>query len=473
MSILDYLAEKKLNGAKENTLRSMSVTLRRLNDFKEIDTCTESDIKQYLSGLVVSEGTLNLYKIYIKNYFTWRGEAQKVAWIKSKKVKRVIYEDDLLTSDEIEKLLKACRNPRDAALISLLSEAGCRISEALNLNIGDLSKTDYGLKMRIRAMEGNKTGHRDIALINSVPHLVQWLNLHPLGDQPDAPLFIAESNINYHERLSASGARVVLKNLVEKAGIKKRVHPCLFRHTVMTNLARDGMPESIMRRLAGWSGSSRMPEVYVTIGNKDVENALLVRHGKAVAQKRISEIVLTKECPICHKSIPVEAQYCENCAKHQDLSPVVKRLLEEHQQVLSAQEDFKRKIESLERSIENMNMFTTLAKRSEKSWGFQTFDGAEAWEPETGNVITFKEVNGKITKSVRKPTPEDYKPDNPLLDPALVAVTLEDKNRAEEFIAKQKSLVDDLHRRGGLTSSEKAKKRTEQLEKKNKHKGQQ
>jgi len=67
-------------------------------------------------------------------------ESNKIKWIKIKKVKTPIREDDLLTPDEIKKLLDACQRPRDSALIALLSESACRISEALNLNINDLSK---------------------------------------------------------------------------------------------------------------------------------------------------------------------------------------------------------------------------------------------------------------------------------------------------------------------------------------------
>ncbi len=461
----DYLKEKRANGVKENSIDTIRWVIESLNKIKPLDECSESDLKDMLGNLKCTEKTASLYKVYVKNYFKWRKEPEKIAWIRCKKIKTHIREDDLLTPDEIKKMLGTSQSPRESALISILSESACRISEALNLNINDLSKTDYGFKMRIR---DGKTGARDIALISSVPHIKQWLNIHPLRNDADAPLFVNLGTRNHYERMTRWGARKVIRTIAKNAGIKRRVHPHLFRHTTLTNLASDGMQESILRKLAGWAGSSEMPAVYIHVGNKDVEDAQLARHGKAVAQKHLSDSPLTKECPNCHKEMPIEAQYCDNCSKHQELTPVVKRLLEEHQQVLSAQEDFKRKIESLERSIENMNMFNTLANRSEQSWGFQTSDDAEAWEPGTGNVITFKEVNGKITKSIRKPIPEDYKPDNPLLDPAPVAVTMEDKKRAEEFVAKQKSLVDDLHRRGDLTSSEKAKKLTEQLEKKNK-----
>lgn len=81
-----------------------------------------------------------------------------------------------------------------------------------------------------------------------------------------------------------------------------------------------------------------MPAVYIHVGNKDVEQAQLAYYGKAVAQQHLSQSPLTKECPNCHKEMPIEAQYCENCSKHQELTPIVKRLLEEHQQTIADME---------------------------------------------------------------------------------------------------------------------------------------
>lgn len=52
--------------------------------------------------------------------------------------------------------------------------------------------------------------------------------------------------------------------------------------------------------------------------------------------------------------------------------------------------------------------------------------------------------------------------------PAPVATTPEDKIRAEEFTTKQKALVDALHRKGQLTTVEKARKLIETLKDKEK-----
>ena len=47
-----------------------------------------------------------------------------------------------------------------------------------------------------------------------------------------------------------------------RAGINKRIHAHLFRHTRMTELAKT-LPEQTLKQLAGWSGSSKMAEVLV------------------------------------------------------------------------------------------------------------------------------------------------------------------------------------------------------------------
>jgi len=135
---------------------------------------------------------------------------------KDKESQNTNNEDSLLTPDEIKKLLDACQSPRDSSLIAILSESACRISEALNLNIGDLSKTDYGFKMRIR--DGKTVqGYSSHKL---VPHLTQWLNMHPLKN--DTMLRYSQSwNKNHYERMAGHAVRKILRVLRKEQGLRK------------------------------------------------------------------------------------------------------------------------------------------------------------------------------------------------------------------------------------------------------------
>ncbi len=88
-----------------------------MDKIKPLDKCKENDLKRIITKLDVNEKTMSLYKIYLKNYFRWRGEPEKVAWVRIKKVKTPIHEDSLLTPDEIKKLLDSCQNPRDSSVV--------------------------------------------------------------------------------------------------------------------------------------------------------------------------------------------------------------------------------------------------------------------------------------------------------------------------------------------------------------------
>ena len=59
--------------------------------------------------------------------------------------------------NQINKMIRQCRDERDRAFISVLYESGCRISEIGILRIKDISFDRYGARISI----SGKTGARD------------------------------------------------------------------------------------------------------------------------------------------------------------------------------------------------------------------------------------------------------------------------------------------------------------------------
>ncbi len=337
--IESYINEIKLNGKKAGTIEVSESVLRTLEEYiqKPIEQCTAEDIKKFLTepnqytGKTKAPNTLNFYKIRIRLFFNWLKKPEIVDWMEVKTQRRTLDDNKLLTADEIELMLKAAKHPRDRALIAMLTETGARITELLNLNIEDLIDTEYGMEIRIKDLEGNKTGARKIPIIECVQHIKKYLNQYP-KPSPEKPLFVSFKLNRQFNRLSYEGVYLNLKEIAKDAGIKKKVHPHQFRHTQLTDMVRQGYNESIIRKKAGWVGDSRMISIYLHATDKDVETAMLAKHGLRQIQQASPQMTLTKECPQCHRSMPIDAQYCETCSKHQDLSPVVKRLLEENQE---------------------------------------------------------------------------------------------------------------------------------------------
>jgi integrase/recombinase XerD len=149
-----------------------------------------------------------------------------------------------------------CEPERQRCFIFLLWESAARLGEALALNVGDAKPTKYGVNIRVTG----KTGKRDILLIDSVPDVQMWLNMHNGKDQD--PLFpIARRE----GRLQARGAQTILLRLQQKAGLtKKRIWIYGFRHGRLTELSNQGMTEPQLRLFAGWGNDSAMPSTYIS-----------------------------------------------------------------------------------------------------------------------------------------------------------------------------------------------------------------
>lgn len=101
------------------------------------------------------------------------------------KTKTKIKIEELVSPDDVMKMLNACMNPRDRALISLIYESGARRGEILRLAICDATPEPDGYRIRLNG----KTGTRRILVIDSAQFLHQWLTVHPCRADPQAPIF--------------------------------------------------------------------------------------------------------------------------------------------------------------------------------------------------------------------------------------------------------------------------------------------
>jgi ribosomal protein L40E len=100
----------------------------------------------------------------------------------------------------------------------------------------------------------------------------------------------------------------MLKRLAARARIKKRVYPYIFRHSQATSDCQE-IPEPIMRKLYGWSKSSKTPSRYEHLSGKDVRLARLRQAGVIVEEDK----KLVRLCPRCKKPNPAAATMCHAC----------------------------------------------------------------------------------------------------------------------------------------------------------------
>ncbi|MEM3870937.1 MAG: tyrosine-type recombinase/integrase [Nitrososphaeria archaeon] len=194
----------------------------------------------------------------------------EVSWIKlhqfSKAAEREsrATPENLLTEDDVMKILSCATDLRDRAMLHVLFEGALRPSELLTMKV---SSVEFRDRYCVISVHG-KTGLKRIPLVSSFEPLKEWLSIHPFKADPNAPLWLSKKSRNpilyrqFHR---------ILKKCVLNAGIKKNVWPYLFRHTQLTNLAKK-LTESKLALYAGWVQGSKMARRYVHFSARDLED---------------------------------------------------------------------------------------------------------------------------------------------------------------------------------------------------------
>ncbi len=231
-----------------------------------------------------------------------------ISWLKIRERKNSpVKKEDLVTEEEIGRILKVNTNALHRCLFALLWE-GLRIGEIGNLRCKNISFEGREVYISVKG----KTGERTVLSISGSPYIRQWLDQHPTQN-PEDWLFVITSNYNRGQRLGYQSLRTIVNNGCEKAGIgNKRIHPHIFRHSSITDRRRKGMRQREASAFYGVS-SQVMSAVYDHLADADVHNEI----RRVLGAERVIETTLNKiepkSCPFCQKINAHYATSCLNC----------------------------------------------------------------------------------------------------------------------------------------------------------------
>ncbi len=311
-----------------NVLKHTSIALGK--DFDKADRQDIEKLVAWINNRNLSTETAKLYKIMLRRFYKWlKGNDEEyppeVKWIKAHiklSEKELPSEGELITEDEVKKLIGTARHSRDRALISLLYESGCRISEIGTMKIGNISFDNYGLLISVKG----KTGMRKIRVIFSVPYITAWLNDHPYRNDAECPLWIGIStNSNGRkEAVKYTSLLNLLKRCFEKSGIKKRSNPHFLRHSRATFMANH-LTEFQMNQYFGWIQGSRMPSIYVHLSGRETDKAILELNGINVKKEQKESSLKPQKCPRCDIMNSHDSKYCSKCAGPLDIRSLIEQ----------------------------------------------------------------------------------------------------------------------------------------------------
>jgi site-specific recombinase XerD len=297
--IFSFLCKMENNGLSFVQLCKYIFTLKRFVNVydKNFEDVTSEDIDKFLSSMNgLKQKTKKIRYYCLKKFLTFIGKEKIfenngiVFKSSSKKLP-----EEILTQEEIERMVNACDSVRDKAIVSVLYESGARIGEFLSMKIKDIHFDNYGAVIII---PDGKTGSRRIRVVNSAQLLKSWLSVHPFKDNPESYVWITKFNRKNRGKgwdvMSEQAVNQLLKNVSKNAGINKKVYPHLLRHSRATHLA-SFLTEAQMKEFFGWTQSSNMASVYVHLSGRDVDNALLKVYGLKKEEDKPEKVMIKFE----------------------------------------------------------------------------------------------------------------------------------------------------------------------------------
>lgn len=346
----EFLASRRLDGSTQRIYRQALQTWERGVDasLEEGDAGAVAAWYSGLGGRGYSPGTILMYAQKLRALHEWtlrrRGLKRRAAAAQAAELFDEVpmadlqrqanrgneLRDKVVTPDEYEALMGATDHPRLRALLATLYESAARPGEVLGLRVRDVTFKEQYAQIRV----SGKTGERTIPLVRAIPYLRAWLQVHPARGDPDAPLF-ARVYRGRIEAVTLSALQIRFRRLGERAGLRRRVHPYMFRHTRLTELADNDLGEFKMKELAGWTPNSNMASRYIHLSGRGSLAPILRIEGVEVPpEERPRESpIRVRTCPRCGSRNEGDARYCSMCSLALDQATAIR------DQAMGAEED--------------------------------------------------------------------------------------------------------------------------------------
>lgn len=166
---------------------------------------------------------------------------------------------NILTVDEIRKIINSITNLKHRAIISTIYSCGLRISEAVNLKINDIDSSAMTVKIV------NAKGRNDRIVMLS-EKLLSLLREYFKEYKPKIYLFEGQKG----EQYSTRSIQQLFNNAVKKVGIKKKVTVHSLRHSFASHLLDNGTDIRFIQELLGHKHLSTT-QIYIHINPASVK----------------------------------------------------------------------------------------------------------------------------------------------------------------------------------------------------------
>lgn len=238
----------ELQGYAEKTVDSYARSIRRVAAY--FDCCpdhklSKEDLQQYFADLLKTHSwstikhDLNALRHYWKLVLGLDWD-----WVLIVKPPKKNTLPDILSADEINRVLECIQKPQYAVLFFIMYTMGLRIGEALELKVGDIDREHN--RVHVRLGKGNKD--RFVKLPTATYRLLRefWCTHR----NPEWIFPSLQAN-NQDRPMDRGAAQVAIKKAVKEAGIHKHITSHSLRHCYGAHLVQAGLNLRAVQDLMG------------------------------------------------------------------------------------------------------------------------------------------------------------------------------------------------------------------------------
>lgn len=249
---------------------------------------TYEDLQEYLilqSKQKISERTQARWISSIKSFFKYLLEEEirddnPATLLEGPKLG--LYLPDTLSVEDVERITKNINlstdlGVRNQCMVEVLYGCGLRVSELIELKISDINFKEGFLKV-----EGKGQKVRYVPLAKYTSHLIKnYIENVRINNKINKKY----EDIMFLNSRGSSMSRVIvfiiIKELADRAGIRKNISPHTFRHSFATHMLQNGADLRFIQEMLGHS-SITTTEIYTHLNTEELRDTILKYHPRNI-----------------------------------------------------------------------------------------------------------------------------------------------------------------------------------------------
>ncbi len=279
----------------DNTLDAYIRDIRKFKTYAEENlestkpkTISYEDLQEYLiqqSKQKISERTQARWISSIKSFFKFLLEEEirednPATLLECPKLG--LYLPDTLCSEDIERIIKSIDlstdlGIRNQCMIEVLYGCGLRVSELIDLKISDINFKEGFIKVEGK---GKKIRYVPLAKYTSklIKNYIDNVRINNKINKKYEDILFLNSRGSAMSRVIVF---IIIKELAEKAGIRKNISPHTFRHSFATHLLQNGADLRFIQEMLGHS-SITTTEIYAHLKTEELHDVILKYHPRNI-----------------------------------------------------------------------------------------------------------------------------------------------------------------------------------------------